>query len=465
MKRIITYILIVILAIGIVSPGMSPVSAKSIAELEKELQELREERSTISSEEKDAEEKIKQNEQLQAQVKAKISEIDGELEVTQANINAKQQEIDTTNQEIANLKASISETETKITETEAELEELEIQITDLIERIEERDTLIKNRLRSMQHNGGNINYLQVLFGAQSFTDFINRATAVSKILDSDKTIMAAQERDKADLEEMHETVEAKKEQLVADKAKLDKEKAEVESKRATLVAQQQELSNLKAQLNQQRDTQVATAHELEEEHAHLEEYTMSIEEQRQVLADQERVINKLMEEEKQRIAQLANEKDNTNNTNNTNNANNTNNTDFPPLSGGGDGSFIWPAAGRFTSKYGWREFNGGGFHYGIDIANSKGTAIIAAASGYVTRSSYSSSYGHVIYIYHPNMDKTTVYAHLDSRGVSLGDAVSQGQQIGTMGDTGNSSGDHLHFEVHNGQWSQSGGIDPMPFLP
>lgn len=453
MKRIITYILIVILAIGIVSPGMSPVSAKSIAELEKELQELREERSKISSEEKDAEEKIKQNEQLQAQVKAKISEIDGELEVTQANINAKQQEIDTTNQEIANLKASISETETKITETEAELEELEIQITDLIERIEERDTLIKNRLRSMQHNGGNINYLQVLFGAQSFTDFINRATAVSKILDSDKTIMAAQERDKADLEEMHETVEAKKEQLVADKAKLDEEKAEVESKRATLVAQQQELSNLKAQLNQQRDTQVATAHELEEEHAHLEEYTMSIEEQRQVLADQERVIKKLMEEEQQRIEQLAKEEEN------------TNNTGLPPLTGGGDGSFIWPAAGRFTSKYGWREFNGGGFHYGIDIANSKGTAIIAAASGYVTRSSYSSSYGHVIYIYHPNMDKTTVYAHLDSRGVSLGDAVSQGQQIGTMGDTGNSFGDHLHFEVHNGQWSQGGGIDPMPFLP
>ncbi|GAA4065365.1 M23 family metallopeptidase [Amphibacillus indicireducens] len=453
MKRFITYILLVILALGLVSPGSNPVSAKSIAELEKELQELKDERSTINSEESDAQSKLKENEQQQAKVQAKINQLDGEIFATESNIASKQEEINVTNGEIQALENSIAETEDQIEATEAELEELANKIEELIERIEERDVLIKNRLRSMQHSGGSINYLQVLFGAQSFGDFINRATAVSKIHESDRTIMSSQERDKSDLEDTEVEVEEKKDQLVADKAKLDAEKDEVESKRATLVAQQQELSNLQAQLNQQRDSQVATANELEDEYAELEEYTMSIEEQRQVLADQERVIKKLMEEEQQRIEQLAKEEEN------------TNNTGLPPLTGGGDGSFIWPAAGRLTSKYGWREFNGGGFHYGIDIANSKGTTIIAAASGYVTRSSYSSSYGHVIYIYHPNMDKTTVYAHLDSRGVSLGDAVSQGQQIGTMGDTGISSGDHLHFEIQNGHWSRHGGIDPMPFLP
>src|SRR5699024_4741514 len=113
-------------------------------------------------------------------------------------------------------------------------------------------------------------YLQVLFGAQSFGDFINRATAVSKIHESDRTIMSAQESDKAELEATEVEVEEKKDQLVADKAKLEDEKASVESKRATLVAQQQELSNLQAQLNQQRDSQVATASELEEEFFELE---------------------------------------------------------------------------------------------------------------------------------------------------------------------------------------------------
>ncbi|BAM46805.1 murein hydrolase activator EnvC family protein [Amphibacillus xylanus] len=462
MKRIITYILIVILAIGIVSPGMSPVSAKSIAELEKELQELREERSTISSEEKDAEEKIKQNEQLQAQVKAKISEIDGELEVTQANINAKQQEIDTTNQEIANLKASISETETKITETEAELEELEIQITDLIERIEERDTLIKNRLRSMQHNGGNINYLQVLFGAQSFTDFINRATAVSKILDSDKTIMAAQERDKADLEEMHETVEAKKEQLVADKAKLDEEKAEVESKRATLVAQQQELSNLKAQLNQQRDTQVATAHELEEEFFELEELKMSIEDQRQIIADQERVLKQLLDnkKEEERLAQLAQEKE-------TDSGNGSN----PPASSGG--KLLIPVGGpyRISSKYGKRidpftRYES--MHNGLDFARSSTNAasppIISAEDGVVVSAGVRGGYGNTVVIHHPDLNLTTLYAHLASISVSSGQSVSRGEQVGIMGTTGRSTGIHLHFEVFEGTYGQNR-VDPMKYLP
>lgn len=121
----------------------------------------------------------------------------------------------------------------------------------------------------------------------------------------------------------------------------------------------------------------------------------------------------------------------------------------------------WPAVGRVTSGYGPRA---GGYHLGIDIANRAGTPIKAAASGKVTRSAYSSSYGNVVYVYHPQLNKTTVYAHLNSRYVSNGQSVSSGQTLGGMGNTGNSFGNHLHFEVHNGGWDYRSGINPMSFL-
>lgn len=456
MKRFITYILLVILSIGIVSPGLNPVSAKSIAELEKELQDLKAERSTINSEESDAESKIKENEQQQAKVQEKINQLDGEIFATESNIASKQEEINVTNGEIQALENSIAETEGQIEATEAELEELANKIEELIERIEERDVLIKNRLRSMQHSGGSINYLQVLFGAQSFGDFINRATAVSKIHESDRTIMSAQESDKAELEATEVEVEEKKDQLVADKAKLEDEKASVESKRATLVAQQQELSNLQAQLNQQRDSQVATASELEEEFFELEELKMSIEDQRQIIADQERILKDLLVAEKDRLAQLADETPN-------------NQTPAPSLGGGTLGI---PVGGsyRTSSPYGVRIHPITGvekMHTGIDFArashNDAAPPIVSAESGIVVSAGVRGGYGNTVVIYHEEIGLTTLYAHLDSISVSAGQTVSRGQQIGIMGTTGQSTGIHLHLEVFEGAYPNNR-VNPAKYL-
>ncbi|HHU18955.1 MAG TPA: peptidoglycan DD-metalloendopeptidase family protein [Bacilli bacterium] len=445
MKRFITYILLVIFMIGIVSPGLNPVSAKSIAELEKELQALKDERSTINSEESDAKSKIKENERQQSIVQEKINQLDGEIFATESNIASKQEEINVTNGEIQALENSIAETEGQIEATEEELEELADQIEELIERIEERDVLIKNRLRSMQHSGGSINYLQVLFGSQSFGDFINRATAVSKIYESDRTIMSAQERDKSDLEDTEVEVEEKKDQLVADKEKLDAEKVEVESKRATLLAQQNELSNLKAQLNQQRDTQVATANELEEEHYHLEEAKLSLEEQRQVIADQEKLLNELKDK---KIAQLANEEQ---------------------QNSGSNGSLIWPNGGTVTSEYGMRHhpiYKVDKLHGGIDIGGNAGLEIRAAADGLVigTYDSGTTGFGRYIVIRHEEINMTTLYAHLSSVNVTAGQTVNQGEQIGVMGTTGSSTGVHLHFEVFEGKYGE-GRVNPRTHLP
>lgn len=122
------------------------------------------------------------------------------------------------------------------------------------------------------------------------------------------------------------------------------------------------------------------------------------------------------------------------------------------------GYYIRPTTGPVTSPYGSRR---GGFHYGVDIGNARGTKVVAAASGVVSkvvggcvegRTSCGGRYGNYVVIEHPN-GTSTMYAHLSSVSVSVGQNVSQGKKIGTLGNTGRSTGPHLHFEVRNANGS------------
>ncbi|HCS73065.1 MAG TPA: hypothetical protein DIW17_04230 [Clostridiales bacterium] len=115
----------------------------------------------------------------------------------------------------------------------------------------------------------------------------------------------------------------------------------------------------------------------------------------------------------------------------------------------GYGKFKWPTSGRITSYYGKRRAptrRASTNHKGIDIANSKGTRIYAAESGKVTAVGRAGGYGKRVVIDHGSR-VTTLYAHLSTIKVSKGQSVSRGQLIGYMGNTGNSTGSHLHFEV------------------
>lgn len=124
-----------------------------------------------------------------------------------------------------------------------------------------------------------------------------------------------------------------------------------------------------------------------------------------------------------------------------------------------EGYYIRPAVGKITSPYGSRK---GGFHYGVDIGNARGTSVVAAASGTVIKvingcvegkTSCGGRYGNLIVIEHGNGTKT-FYAHLSKVYVSVGQTVSQGKTIGTIGNTGGSTGPHLHFEVENANGSK-----------
>lgn len=109
----------------------------------------------------------------------------------------------------------------------------------------------------------------------------------------------------------------------------------------------------------------------------------------------------------------------------------------------GSGSFIRPTTGTYTSRYGYR---GREFHTGLDIANSIGTPVVAADGGIVTGSGWRGNYGYCVTIDHGN-GYQTLYAHNSSLSVRVGQRVSKGQRIASMGSTGRSTGSHCHFEI------------------
>lgn len=133
-------------------------------------------------------------------------------------------------------------------------------------------------------------------------------------------------------------------------------------------------------------------------------------------------------------------------------------------------NFICPVKNaRITSNFGYRTiFGKKEWHQGVDIASTGKVPIYASADGEVYRTGALSTYGNVVMIKHDLLGKRmdTNYAHLDSYCVKVGQKVKQGQQIGVMGNTGRSTGVHLHFEVHNGAWKagQPNAVDPMNYI-
>lgn len=110
--------------------------------------------------------------------------------------------------------------------------------------------------------------------------------------------------------------------------------------------------------------------------------------------------------------------------------------------------WVIPVEGEITDEFGTRN----GKHKGIDIGAEEGSKVMAVDAGKVKKSYYSNSYGNVIFIEH-STGLETVYAHLKERHVKAGEIVNKGEMIGTVGSTGISTGPHLHFEAHLGEWT------------
>ena len=128
--------------------------------------------------------------------------------------------------------------------------------------------------------------------------------------------------------------------------------------------------------------------------------------------------------------------------------------------GGGGGDYVQPAYGRISSCFGARW---GVTHFGVDIANAIGTPIYAATSGTVKRAGPATGFGLAVYILGDD-GFVTVYGHVNRYFVNAGEHVSAGEQIAEIGNRGQSTGPHLHFEVHTGGQLYSNQINPVPWL-
>ncbi len=124
---------------------------------------------------------------------------------------------------------------------------------------------------------------------------------------------------------------------------------------------------------------------------------------------------------------------------------------------GASRALTWPVRGRLVSMYGKR---GERFHYGIDIAVPTGAGIAPAAPGKVVFAGEKPGYGQVVIVEHDGLQ--TLYAHLSEVSVALGDTVEPRTILGEVGETGNASGPHLHFEVKSVDGRL---VDPLPLLP
>ncbi|WP_330587924.1 peptidoglycan DD-metalloendopeptidase family protein [Anaerocolumna sedimenticola] len=247
-----------------------------------------------------------------------------------------------------------------------------------------------------------------------------------------------------------------------------------------------ELNALKEQLTFEQDTVKKLASDKNKE---LAKYEASIDETQALsaeytskLAEQEDLIEDLLEAERKRIEEEERKKKEEEerkrkeeerkrqeeaakgNNDSSQNSNTDSNTDNDSGSQVKVDGFIWPcpSSTRITSTFGNREQPTEGastYHKGIDIGASTGSSIVAAAGGSVVTAAYSVSAGNYIMIYHGD-GIYTVYMHCSKLLVSVGDEVSQGQTIALVGSTGVSTGSHLHFGVSvNGTY-----VNPLNYV-
>jgi len=342
----------------------------------------------------------------------RIAEAEADGEAAQEELNEVENKLtdildrmDKTEKEIEALEQGIFEIEGRIATQKEELAELDLEVADLQE-------VIGQRMRVTQRMNNSNTMLEILSESESIVDLVRRMRVINHLSATDAELM----------DELNRLIERQQEILIS------------------LQEEQNELAK-------QQET-------LEEERLILDAYQAELEEQKSLLAQEikrnENII--ISEEETIRIAQQQQA---------TLNQNEAPNVTVPS----GGGMFIIPLpSGTVTCE--WACYAG---HSGIDLSSSnRQSPILAAASGVVVTSGWHNAYGNWVVITHNINGQTysTLYAHMATTPmVSVGETVSQGQQIGIMGSTGNSTGPHLHFEVHPGGFRWGGAVNPRQYLP
>ena len=336
-----------------------------------------------------------QRDELKAQREEMQAGID-ELESQQADILEQKTALDERN-EVYRQEIELTEEQVGLYTQLVEQKQREVEQATADE--DEQLASYRRHVRAMEENG-KFTYLSILFGSSSLGELMSNLDMVGEIMEADQR---SYEQYTAAREES-ERVQAEYEDMLTE---LDARQAELEAEKAELEAQIEEAEQLIAELEAQLETDRAAYEEQLAKEQALES----------------EIQNMIAELERQEAANSI----------------------------VSTGTYIWPLPGYSPgSAYGWRIHPIWGdmrFHAGEDIGAPSGTPILAADSGIATViPNNGNGYGNYIIINHGG-GRTTLYAHMSAFAVSNGQSVTQGQTIGYVGSTGNSTGPHLHFEV------------------
>lgn len=342
-----------------------------------------------------------------------IEDVSAKLKQIQADLDAANARLQSIQTKQAEINAQIAQTQNEIVKMEAYLKT--------------RQDVLNRRVRAIYMHG-QLNYLEVILGANSFSDFANRVELLKRVIRSDYNLILEIQKQKA-------AIEAKKAQLEEDKRQLDALAAEAEKTRQEIAKKKAEQQKV---LDAAKSNKAAAAQMEQDLNAQLASVRNLIQ-QRLAAAEAAR----------QAAQQQAASDD--------------------EGGGGSDDNYVqgtgamgWPCSGPITSPFGYRThpiFGTTIFHAGIDIGVDYGTPIHAADSGVVVYSGWISGYGNAVIIDHGG-GISTLYGHNQSLAVSEGQSVSKGSVIAYAGSTGNSTGPHCHFEVDvNGS-----PVNPMGYL-
>jgi murein DD-endopeptidase MepM/ murein hydrolase activator NlpD len=364
----------------------------------------------IASLQSKIEEKRREAERKRARERAISQDIRGYSQ----RINTLQTDITVLQSRQVRLQADLDRKRAELAEIQSDLRSERLRLQRLRARLAEARQALAERLVEL-YKADRPDIVTVILEAEGFADLLTRTEFMQRVSQQDARIL--------------DRVRVAKAEAVATEARLERLEERQQTLAAEVLERRNEVAAVKGELVERRDgyAQVRDRHRtvlsrVSASRAELEDHIAGLEQESARIAAQLRGSSPLV---------------------------------AGPIRPG-SGRFIWPVNGTFTSPYGMRW---GRLHAGIDIAAPTGTPLRAADSGTVVLAGWTGGYGNYTCIGHGG-GISTCYGHQSSIGVSQGQSVSQGQVIGALGNTGNSTGPHLHFEVRiNGS-----PVDPMGYL-
>lgn len=364
--------------------------------------------------------KIKETEQEKTELEKKANQLQKDIEEIEASREDTMKYIEKLDKKTGELEGELEVLKGQIKETKTGLVKLQEELSTAEAEREKQYITMKRRIKYMYENG-NQDYFEILFGATSMADLLNRSEYIEKIADYDKTMFERYREIEREVQEKSRQRQVKLQELENLQAQTEEEKETVKQLRA----------NKKKKLNQ-------LDQKIEQSQDKIDEYTrQAVEAENEV----ERLLQKKQDEIDREMAAGSGD------------------------SGDHSTGLGWPlrgGGGRISSGFGRRNSPTAGAssnHKGIDLAIASGTPILAAGSGSVVTATYSSSAGNYVMISHGDR-LYTVYMHCSRLAVKVGDQVSKGQVIAYVGSTGISTGAHLHFGVSkNGTY-----VNPLNYI-